>query len=100
MYSQLNLPTTIFCKSRMFFDEFPNGIEGRGQKPISQKIFEAKLEIADLISEAPSKSKEDEALAEQYINELHKAIATLNIMDIGWARIAFPHQSKDKVAQE
>lgn len=67
-----------FCQNFEFFDEFPNGIEGRVQKPVSQKIFEAKLEIADLIRETISKSNEDEVLAEQYIDELHESIATLN----------------------
>ena len=67
-----------FCENFEFFDEFPNGIEGRSQKPISQKIFEGKLEIAELIREAPTKSTEDKVLAEQYINELHHTIASLN----------------------
>lgn len=67
-----------FCQNFEFFDEFPNGVEVRAQKPISQKIFEAKLEIADLIREAVSKSTEDEALAECYIDDLHNSIASLD----------------------
>ena len=67
-----------FCENFEFFDEFPDGVEGRAPKPISQKIFEAKLEVAELIREASIKSKEDEALAAQYIHELHTSIASLD----------------------
>lgn len=67
-----------FCQNFEFFDEFPNGVEGRAPKPISQKIFELKLELAESIREATTKSAEDEVLALQYIDELHASIASLN----------------------
>jgi len=67
-----------FCQNFEFFDEYPDGNETRAQKPISQKIFEAKLEVAQLIKEAANKTDEDIQLAESNIVELHRSIATLN----------------------
>ena len=67
-----------FCENFEFFDEFPQGIVGRAQKPISQQIFEAKLEVAELIREAAIKTEEDIALAERYMDGLHASIASLD----------------------
>ena len=67
-----------FCQNFEFFDEHPDGASGTSQKPISQKIFEAKLEVALLIKDAYERTASDEALRETYIKELHESIATLN----------------------
>lgn len=67
-----------FCQNFEFFDEFPNGVEGRAPKPVSQQIFEYKLEVAQLIIEATEKSEEDEQLGLTYLSELHQSIASLN----------------------
>jgi len=67
-----------FCENFEFFDEHPDGIETRAAKPVSQKIFEAKLEVAQLIAEAPDASDEDKVLREAYLDELHESIATLD----------------------
>ena len=67
-----------FCQNFEFFDEHPDGASGKSQKPISQKIFEAKLEVSQLIKEASNKTESDEALMNTFINELHESIASLN----------------------
>lgn len=67
-----------FCENFEFFDEFPEGIEQHVYKSLSQRIFETKLEIAFQIRTNAEASGDDKALAEEYISELHKSIATLN----------------------
>ena len=67
-----------FCQNFEFFDEHPDGANASSQKPISQKIFEAKLEVAQLIKESYNRTEADEALRLTYLNELHESIATLN----------------------
>ncbi|MFT6502848.1 MAG: type I restriction enzyme R subunit [Crocinitomicaceae bacterium] len=67
-----------FCQNFEFFDAFPDGASGKSQKPISQRIFEAKLEVSQLIKEASNKKKSDEQLMSTYINELHQSIGSLN----------------------
>ncbi|MCJ8288456.1 MAG: DEAD/DEAH box helicase family protein [Crocinitomicaceae bacterium] len=67
-----------FCQNFEFFDEYPDGIEASSLKPISQLIFEARLEVAQLIGEDANRTKEDAILAEQYIDGLHVSIATLD----------------------
>ena len=66
-----------FCQNFEFFDEHPDGVETRASKPVSQKIFEAKLEVAQLIDEAASATEEVKQLRIQYLDELHNSIATL-----------------------
>ena len=61
-----------FCQNFEFFDEHPDGVSGKAQKPISQKIFEAKLEVSQLIKEATnSKTEADGQLMLTYVDELH-----------------------------
>ena len=67
-----------FCENFEFFDEYPEGAETRAGKPVSQKIFEAKLEVAQLIEKAPNATDQDKALRIQYLDELHESIATLD----------------------
>lgn len=67
-----------FCENFEFFDEHPDGAETRVVKPISQKIFEAKLEVAQLINEAQNATDEDKALRIQFLDELHLSIALLD----------------------
>jgi type I restriction enzyme R subunit len=67
-----------FCENFEFFDEHPDGAETRAGKPISQKIFEAKLEVAQLINEAQNATDEDKALRIEYLDELHQSIASLD----------------------
>jgi type I restriction enzyme R subunit len=67
-----------FCENFEFFDEFPEGVTPPTVKSVSQQIFEAKLEVAQELRSNNTSSEEDLALAEQYINDLHKLIAELD----------------------
>ncbi|MDG1332647.1 MAG: type I restriction-modification enzyme R subunit C-terminal domain-containing protein [Crocinitomicaceae bacterium] len=67
-----------FCQNFEFFDEHPDGVSGKAQKPISQKIFEAKLEVSQLIKDAKNKTEKDAQLMLTYVDELHTSIASLN----------------------
>lgn len=67
-----------FCENFEFFDEFPEGVTPPTVKSVSQQIFEAKLEVAQELRSNSTSSQEDLALAEQYINDLHKLIADLD----------------------
>lgn len=67
-----------FCQNFEFFDEYPDGINTSVRKPISQLIFEGRLEVAQLIEENANRTKEDEVLAKQYIDHLHQSIALLD----------------------
>ena len=61
-----------------YFDENPNGDTSIAQKPLSQRIFEQKLDIALLIENAVSKSEEDIYLKDCYLAELNHLIAKLD----------------------
>lgn len=67
-----------FCENFEFFDMNPEGVEGKLVKSLTQKIFEAKLEVALLIREQTDCSDEQQALAEGYVSELYQAVATLD----------------------
>ena len=67
-----------YCQNFEFFDEYPDGAEGKTLKPLLQQIFEAKLKVAYLIGELPSPTAEETYVRELYLNELHKAISQLD----------------------
>jgi len=72
-----------FCQNFEFFNENPDGLKTKAIKSLTQQTFEAKLEIALMIREQidckrTDSNDEQRALAESYINELHKAVAGLN----------------------
>ncbi|MCK5917917.1 MAG: DEAD/DEAH box helicase family protein [Cocleimonas sp.] len=67
-----------FCQNFEFFGETPDGIESKLVKSLTQKSFEAKLEIGLLIREKVERSEEENALAEGYLTELHQAVLALN----------------------
>ena len=67
-----------YCQNFEFFDVNPEGIEGKLVKSLTQKIFEAKLEVAVLIREQADASEELRELAETYINQLHQAVDSLD----------------------
>lgn len=80
-----------YCENFEFFDVNPDGIESKTIKSLTQKIFEAKLEIGLLIREqatpAPTADQSDDqnkdsaalrALGEAYLRELQQAVASLN----------------------
>ncbi len=67
-----------FCQNFEYFDEFPDGDTSSVLKSISQKIFELKLDIAQTIEQASSKSEADDELRLFYLATLHLSIADLD----------------------
>lgn len=67
-----------YCQNFEFFDVNPDGIEGTLVKSLTQRIFEAKLEIALLIRAGEDSTDEQRTLAESYIEELNLSIAALD----------------------
>lgn len=67
-----------FCQNFEFFDEFPDGWATKPMKPISQRIFEAKLDITFLIGENIERTADDLAIQLSFLNDLHNQIARLN----------------------
>lgn len=66
------------CDNFSFFNEFPDGVKGTATKTLSQKIFEAKLNILMAIRDNTDSTAEEDALAENYTNQLHEVIYTLD----------------------
>lgn len=81
-----------YCQNFEFFNVNPKGIEGRLVKSLTQKVFEAKLEIALMIREqvqpvpgsnsatgaAPADHDAQLTLATSYLDALHADIANLD----------------------
>ena len=67
-----------FCENFEFFSEFPEGIVPSVPRSLTQQLFETKLEIALEIRKGENSTSEDQQLAKQYIDELHKLVATLD----------------------
>ena len=67
-----------YCQNFEFFDVNPDGFEGTLVKSLTQRIFEAKLEIALLIRLNVDSTDDQRALAESYIEELNLSIAALD----------------------
>jgi len=67
-----------FCENFEYFNEFPEGIIPTVPKPLSQQLFETKLEIALILRSIDESTEEDDKLASSYIDELHHLIATLD----------------------
>ncbi len=67
-----------YCQNFNFFDVNPEGIENKLTKSLTQKIFEAKLEIGLLIREQPACDNDLCTLAESYLSELQSVIAALD----------------------
>ena len=67
-----------YCQNFEFFNVSPDGIEGVIIKSLTQRIFEAKLEIALVIRSNAESTDEQRALAESYVKELNLTIASLD----------------------
>lgn len=67
-----------YCQNFEFFDATPDGFEGHYFKPLTQQVFEAKLEIAILIRALLSKTEKDVKLSNDYINTLHNIVSNLD----------------------
>ncbi|MDG4951533.1 restriction endonuclease, partial [Weeksellaceae bacterium KMM 9724] len=66
------------CDNFAFFNEFPDGIQAHTSKTLSQKIFDAKLNIVMAIRENGDSTPEEDELAESYTNQLHEMISNLD----------------------
>ncbi|GGG88529.1 restriction endonuclease subunit R [Polaribacter pacificus] len=67
-----------YCQNFEFFDEFPDGASSNNSKPLMQQIFEAKLQITQLIVNLPSKNEEEVEVRDLYLTELHKIVQNLD----------------------
>lgn len=67
-----------YCQNFEFFDANPEGVEGKQAKSLTQKIFEAKLELGLLIREKADSSDEQRALGEAYLKQLQQAVVSLD----------------------
>ncbi len=67
-----------YCQNFEFFDENPDGVQGRVATSLSQQIFIAKLQVAMLIRKNSESTDEQKSLAESYIADLHQAVVFLD----------------------
>jgi type I restriction enzyme R subunit len=68
-----------YCQNFEFFGVNPDGIEGNVVKPLTQQVFEAKLELALLLREKADSSEEQRELAEAYLTELQQLVVGLDV---------------------
>ncbi|WP_338357502.1 DEAD/DEAH box helicase family protein [Yeosuana marina] len=66
------------CDNFTFFGEFPDGIKGTNTKTLSEKIFEAKLNVLMTIRNSTESTPEEDVLAHNYTNQLFEVINTLD----------------------
>lgn len=66
------------CDNFTFFGEFPDGIKGTNTKSLSEKIFEAKLNVLMTIRNSSESTPEEDILAHNYTNQLFEVINTLD----------------------
>lgn len=67
-----------YCQNFEFFDEHPDGATGKVYKPLLQQIFEAKLQVSQLISHLDEKTESDTEIRDTYLSELHQSITQLD----------------------
>ena len=67
-----------YCQNFEFFDEYPDGIKTRSQKPLLQQVFESKLKVAQLILELAEKTDNEIEIRTAYLTELHGAVNDLD----------------------
>ncbi|MGH1334688.1 MAG: DEAD/DEAH box helicase family protein [Aureispira sp.] len=64
------------CQNFEFFDVHPQGRESRSTKALTQQIFEARLDLSQLLQETGTEAHL--ALTHKLLDQLHTAIATLD----------------------
>lgn len=67
-----------YCQNFEFFDEHPNGYESTQSKPLLQQIFEAKLQVTQIIASSSEPQDEEIELKNLYLNELHEIVQHLD----------------------
>ena len=67
-----------YCQNFEFFDEHPEGFEVENRKPILQQIFEAKLQITQLIKHKAETTQDDRSVRNRYLLDLYNSIRDLD----------------------
>ena len=67
-----------YCQNFEFFDENPDGYETTSSKPLLQQIFEAKLNVSQLVSHLSEKTEEELEIRDKYLTELHAIVQNLD----------------------
>ena len=67
-----------YCQNFEFFDEHPEGFEVANRKPILQQIFEAKLQITQLIKHKAETTQDDRSVRNRYLLDLYNSIRDLD----------------------
>jgi type I restriction enzyme R subunit len=67
-----------YCENFEFFDEFPEGMNTYAARSVTERKFDTKLEIVQLLNEQSNLSEADAALRSQYLEELYESVASLN----------------------
>lgn len=67
-----------YCQNFEFFEEYPDGLEASSTKSLLQQIFEAKLQVAQLIKQLPDPKPEQKELRDLYLDELNGIIKNLD----------------------
>lgn len=66
------------CGNFEFFEETPEGYHSKITKPLQQRLFEAQVDVVFTIQNNADSSEEENAFAEEYINQLHSKIDALD----------------------
>lgn len=75
---QAELYANCLEKNFEYFQEFPQGTTPTNPRPLSQRIFETKLEVALELRANTEPTAEDLEAAKNYIDQLHQQIAKLD----------------------
>jgi type I restriction enzyme R subunit len=67
-----------FCENLEFFQANPDGVSPQKQKPLSQKIFEARLDLAQLLADSSTEDPYHIQLKATLLDLLHSAISQLD----------------------
>ena len=67
-----------YCQNFEFFDEHPDGSTANNMKPLLQQIFEAKLNVSQLITNLSDKTSAELEIRDSYLTELHKTVQNLD----------------------
>lgn len=67
-----------FCENFEFFEEFPEGIQPPLQRSLSEQIFIARLQLAELLREEPYHDETHQQFRKNLLDTLHYTVATLN----------------------
>ena len=67
-----------FCGNLEYFEENPEGGDGKAVKRLSQRIFELKLDLLVTIRETDSSTDSDLQLAAEYAKELHNTVSSFD----------------------